>query len=196
MLQYLSSSLPQIKDPTAVGLAIIFHDWEYIPHSPPRFNEEQSIVHFEVFATELNLPEQLVMTVKRYIKATIKHELDGEEDENDSDLKLFLDFDLEVLGRETAEYKLYSTQIRKEYSHFVDEQYGCGRREVLGKFLQRERLFFSDGFYERFEGRARQNLQWEIGVLKGYGVEWGYDINGHRKEKGCMVTGVTDAAVG
>jgi predicted metal-dependent HD superfamily phosphohydrolase len=170
MLQHLSSSYSQIKNPTAVGLAIIFHDWEYIPHAPPRLNEEHSIVHFESFATELNLSKKLVAIVKRYIEATIKHELEGAEDESDSDLKLFLDFDLEVLGRERPEYVLYSTQIRKEYGGFSDEKYGNGRRKALGNFLKRERVFFSDSFYQRFEARARENLEWEIAVLRGYVV--------------------------
>jgi len=144
---------------------------------------------------ELNLPSPLINVVKRYITATIKHEIEGEEGD-DSDLRLFLDFDLEVLGREREEYKLYTAQIRKEYGHLSDEQYSHGRRGVLEKFLSRERLFFSESFYERFEQRARENLGWEIGILMGYGVKWGVDSKGNPTGEECMVWGVTNAAVG
>jgi len=170
MLQHLEYSLPQINNPTAVTLAIIFHNWEYIPHSPPRFNEEQSIVHFEFFAAELPLPSPLIQTVKKYILATISHKLDAEDGE-DGDLRLFLDFDLEVLGRERGAYEIYREQIRKEYVNLRDEVYREGRKCVLERLLARDRLFFSERFYERFEKRARENLMWEIGILKGQGVE-------------------------
>ncbi|KAE9365148.1 hypothetical protein N431DRAFT_430667 [Stipitochalara longipes BDJ] len=171
MLQHFSSCLPQITNPTVVGLAIIFHDWEYLPHSPPGWSEEQSIVHFGVFAEEIHLPSDLVETVKRYITATISHKLPP-EDEDDGDLKLFLDFDLEVLSRERKDYVRYTKQIRKEYGQFDDQLFCWGRKDFLEKYLGRERLFLSDVFFERCEERAKENLKWETGGLKG-GDGWG-----------------------
>lgn len=103
--------------------------------------------------------------VSQYIKATISHTIDP-EDEVDEDLKLCLDFDLEVLGREEAEYKMYASQIREEYGHFSELEYREGRVTVLEKFLGRERLFFTDEFYDKFEERARDNLQTEIEELR------------------------------
>lgn len=127
-------------------------------------------MHFAVFAEELCLPPSIVSTVKKYISATIKHEIDRWSEE-DGDLKLFLDFDLEVLGRERGEYQAYMRQIRKEYGQFSDEQYAWGRKAVLEKFLERGRLYFSDVFLDRCESRARENLTWEVAMLKGSG-EW------------------------
>jgi len=127
-------------------------------------------VHFEFFAAELPLPSPLIQTVKKYILATISHKLDAEDGE-DGDLRLFLDFDLEVLGRERGAYEIYREQIRKEYVNLRDEVYREGRKCVLERLLARDRLFFSERFYERFEKRARENLMWEIGILKGQGVE-------------------------
>jgi len=112
-----------------------------------------------------------VETVKKYITATISHKL-PQEDENNEDFKLFLDFDLEVLGRERKEYVRYAKQIRKEYSQFDDQLFGWGRKPVLETFLGRERLFLSDVFFERCEDRAKENLKWEIGSLKCEG-DWG-----------------------
>jgi predicted metal-dependent HD superfamily phosphohydrolase len=171
MLQHFSSCLPQMANSTAVGLAIIFHDWEHIPHSPSGWNEEQSKVHFDVFAEELRLPAPLISTVKQYITATISHKVPP-GDEHDGDLKLFLDFDLEVLGRERKEYETYMRQIRREYSQFADDQYVCVRKAALKKFLDTTRLFFSDVFFEGCEERARGNLQWEVEMLEGDG-RWG-----------------------
>ena len=107
----------------------------------------------------------LISTVKNYILATISHKV-SPEDEDDSDLKLFLDFDLEVLGRQRAEYDVYRKQIRREYAQFDDQQFSGGRSAVLQKILNRERVYFSDAFFERLEERARENLRWELGILR------------------------------
>jgi predicted metal-dependent HD superfamily phosphohydrolase len=103
--------------------------------------------------------------VSHYIEATITHSL-AARDEDGQDLKSFLDFDLEVLGRNPLDYALYATQIRKEYGHFSDTDYAIRRLCVLGKFLGRQRLFFSDSFHAACEARARQNLEGEIAKLK------------------------------
>ena len=100
-----------------------------------------------------------------YIEATITHSLSPQDGE-DGDLRLFLDFDLEVLSRDAREYEEYSKQIREEYSNYNEAEYAKGRFAVLEKFLKRERLYFSDEFYREFEEAARRNLKMEIGVLK------------------------------
>lgn len=83
------------------------------------------------------------------------------------DLKLFLDFDLEVLSRPPTEYDIYAEQIRQEYAHYPDDVYRSGRINVLTKFLARERIYFtSGGLWERKEKAARENLQREIKLLQ------------------------------
>lgn len=162
MLQCMAVSLPLIKNANAIKLFIFFHDWVYDPKRHD--NELQSVSIFKDFAAEVNIAEDLQAIVDHYIKATITHTLEA-TDEIDHDLKLCLDFDLEVLGREIAEYTLYSSQIREEYSYFSDQEYASGRVAVLRTFLDRERLFFTDSFYNDFEQRARKNLQTEIELL-------------------------------
>lgn len=65
------------------------------------------------------------------ILATKKHEL-----LNDSaDLKLFLDFDLSILGTSAEVYQRYSQAIRKEYSWGPYFLYRKGRKKILENFL-------------------------------------------------------------
>ena len=105
------------------------------------------------------------------IRATINHlppaDLPAEEL---ADLRLFLDFDLEVLSRAPEEYDLYATQIRQEYSHYVDDIYRAGRVNVLKKFLARDRIYFNTGgVWQQREFAARENIMREIERL-GEGV--------------------------
>ena len=165
MLKCLERYRYLVIDETAMELAIFFHDWIYDPRG--QGNEIGSVKCFEEFAAETSLAESVIVRVSEYIECTITHTLPIEDGEADSDLRLFLDIDLEVLSRNEADYALYAAQIRREYSHFSEGDYCTGRIKVLKAFLERDRLYFSDGFYEMHEETARGNLKSEIELLEG-----------------------------
>jgi len=85
--------------------------------------------------------------------------------ENTSLRELFLDFDLAILGTSKAEYAVYAEQIKKEYSQYSPEDYCQGRIAVLQGFLNRERLYFTDHYWEKYEAVARRNIEGEINSL-------------------------------
>jgi predicted metal-dependent HD superfamily phosphohydrolase len=145
----------------AVELAIFFHDWVYEPLGLA--NEAESVAEFEAFATELGIEEGLRGRVRRLVEATVKHRMGEDVPESERmDLGLFLDFDLEVLGRGWEEYLTYANQIRIEYSYFGEQEYAKGRANVLRGFLERERLYFSEAFHQEKENVARENISREI----------------------------------
>jgi predicted metal-dependent HD superfamily phosphohydrolase len=78
---------------------------------------------------------------------------------------VFLDLDLSILGAEEERYMEYTRRIREEYGNYSWEDYRRGRAKVLKSFVARDRLYFSDYFYKRYEGRARENIQREIQSL-------------------------------
>jgi predicted metal-dependent HD superfamily phosphohydrolase len=164
MLNCLDHYRCPVKNETAIKLAIFFHDWVYDPKG--KDNELESIKCFEEFAADISLSNSMISLVSGYIERTITHTLPISDGEADSDLGLFLDFDLEVLARNEADYALYAAQIRQEYGHFSEGDYCAGRIKVLKAFLERGRLYFSDAFYETCEEIARGNLKAEIGLLE------------------------------
>lgn len=68
------------------------------------------------------------------------------------------------------EYDVYSKQIREEYNCYSWEEYRNGRMAVMRGFLNRERLYFSDYFHQKYEVRARNNIEREVRSLMN-GVE-------------------------
>jgi predicted metal-dependent HD superfamily phosphohydrolase len=164
MLIYYKQYCYEIEDESVIKLAILFHDWIYDPRA--QGNELESIKCFQEFADEMNLPQPMRSRVSEYIERTITHTLPIKDGEADSDLRLFLDFDLEVLSRNSTDYALYAEQIRQEYSHFTESDYCVGRIKVLEAFLERHRLYFSDAFHRMHEENARENLKGEIEMLK------------------------------
>ncbi|KAJ2985816.1 hypothetical protein HDV02_000346, partial [Globomyces sp. JEL0801] len=142
LLMLSSQSKQTIHDSTVMFLSIIFHDIVYDPKSST--NELDSIKVFNEFI-ESATPKLSVVQIEMiqvFIKATIKHQLESIDSVTYlNDLKLFLDFDLEILSSSTQIYKQYSTDIFNEY-HFVSD-YNQKRIQVLMTFLDRSNVYFT-----------------------------------------------------
>jgi len=63
-------------------------------------------------------------------------------------------------------YENYTHQLRKEYAVYPDLLYNEGRKKVLMHFLEMNRIFKTDEFYNQFEKQARENLKRELKELK------------------------------
>ncbi|MCS4088435.1 hypothetical protein [Rhizobium sp. BK176] len=83
-----------------------------------------------------------------------------------SDVALFLDMDLSILGSDDRTFKAYDEAIREEYSWATDEQWKVGRAAVMKKFLTRPSIFITPQLKERFEEPARSNLKQLIEALE------------------------------
>ena len=62
-------------------------------------------------------------------------------------------------------YHQYMKDIRKEYAIYPMILYKKGRKKVLKRFLERERIYFTDQFYVLSEIKARENLTRELETL-------------------------------
>lgn len=96
--------------------------------------------------------------MQQIILSTRKHEPFLEDRDN----LIFLDVDLSILGAAPDRYLAYSQAIRQEYHRLSDRDYQAGRKQVLTQFLARDRIYYTDYFYQKLESSARKNLQAEI----------------------------------
>lgn len=158
-LEHLLSQLMAVKaaiqDWDAVLFALYYHDAVYNPLK--KDNEARSAVLAEKRLLTAGAPALVVEKCSALILATKNHELS-----TDPDINYFTDADLSVLGQEWEVYAVYCRQVRKEYAVFPDLLYKPGRAKVLAHFLQMDRIFKTDYFFEKLEARARENLQWEL----------------------------------
>jgi predicted metal-dependent HD superfamily phosphohydrolase len=145
-----------IEDETAVFFSIWFHDAIYDPRRND--NEKQSAKLAAAHLGKLSLPESRIEKIEKIILATEKHSAEG----LDADGKLFLDFDLAILGASRADYKKYAGAVRQEYGFVSDEDYRTGRRRVLQNFLRRDFIYLTNAMRQRFEKNARRNLGEEL----------------------------------
>ncbi len=84
---------------------------------------------------------------------------------SDFETNLFTDADLSILGSDPDTYKVYSKQIRREYSIYPEIIYNPGRKKVLTHFLKMDKIYKTEEFSDRYELNARINIQTELNSL-------------------------------
>lgn len=138
--------------------AIWFHDAVYNPRS--KYNEENSTILFkETQPTNTdysNIVCNLIMLTKHENKIT--RELSLQE-------KLMIDIDLSILGSDIERYLEYEKGIRKEYSFVPGDIFVEKRMEILKNFQKRTTIYQSEYFIEKYEERARKNIQTALKLL-------------------------------
>jgi predicted metal-dependent HD superfamily phosphohydrolase len=150
----------RLRDFNLVVTAIIFHDIIYDPQS--KTNEEDSAIFFKSSFSPF-LDEAMCNKAVEYILATKLHKV---SDSDDGDLKLFIDFDMSILGADRIAYTEYAAQIRREYIHVEHSAYCHGRAAFLKSTIAAgDRIFATDEFFDQYESQAKLNMEWEAEEL-------------------------------
>lgn len=160
MLRHADTERQHMSQPEVVELATWFHDIIYDTHSTDNEARSAAWAHHAMHA--MRIDAQLIAPVGQCILATQKHEAEAQAS---SDLRLFLDLDLAILGSSPETYRRYSQAVRAEYDWVPLQAYCTGRSEILRRFVARPALFFTPSMHTRFEAQARNNIAWELKEL-------------------------------
>ena len=158
MLSEVSSVRSEIDDWDTVLFAMFYHDIIYNPLALD--NEEKSAELAVIRLRELSFPEEGIHKCSKIILATKGHNWT-----EDSDTRYFTDADLSILGKDWNCYIDYCKKIREEYLIFPDSVYRTGRQTVLNHFLEMQRIFKTEHFFNHYEKFARQNIKKEMDIL-------------------------------
>lgn len=146
----------QVEDPTALHLAVWFHDAVY--DSRGKDNEKRSGELAVDLLGPIGVPASAIDRIVQLIWATA-HTGDAPATR---DTAALLDADLAILGAAEDRYARYAAEVRKEYAWVPDAQYRAGRAAVLHRFLHAPRIYHTQLVYEEGEARARANLAREL----------------------------------
>jgi len=146
--------------PISAELAIFFHDAVYNPNSQTSTNEQNSANLLRDFCRHIGLTNDWAAD---YVICT---DHDPKRTEFSHDSLLICSIDLAILGADEMKYVLYAHGIRQEYKDVPLEVYRAKRAEILEGFLKRDRIFLTEHFHAKYEQQARDNLAWEIKVLR------------------------------
>jgi predicted metal-dependent HD superfamily phosphohydrolase len=156
MLELFENCKNELQNPNEILFALFYHDFVYEPTK--KDNELKSAAYaVGILNTNDQLDKQLIFDL---IIATQLHQYNPNQDIN-----WLIDFDLKILSKNWEAYKIYCQQIRKEYKIYPDFLYNPGRKKALQHFLKSEFIFQTDLFREKYEAKARENIQREIDEL-------------------------------
>ncbi len=148
----------EINNWDVILFALYYHDIIY--NSLKSNNEKKSADHAKIKLNELSISIAEIDLCKQHILATKLHQL-----QPDNDTNLFTDADLSILGFDWETYEIYFKNVRKEYVLFPDFIYRKGRAKMINHFLEMNRIFKTDYFYNKYEIQAKKNLQKELELL-------------------------------
>jgi predicted metal-dependent HD superfamily phosphohydrolase len=147
------------EHPIEVEAALWLHDVVYNPSASD--NEERSADWAERILREGGVSDGMIARIRELILAT-KHQSIPEE----KDAALLVDIDLSILGRETVVFERYEQRIRQEYAFVPEPTFREGRARILESFLEREAIYQTFFFRERYEIQARENISRSIAKLR------------------------------
>jgi predicted metal-dependent HD superfamily phosphohydrolase len=146
-----------------IALAACAHDVVY--DARPGDDERASAEWARQALTGCGLADQVVERVAGLVLATIDHAA-GDADPLAA---VLLDADLAVLGSEPDDYERYVAGVRAEYAAVPDDEFRRGRASVLEALRARNPLFRTEPGRDRWEARARHNLDAELARLGAAG---------------------------
>lgn len=152
------------KNLAAVQLAAWFHDVVY--DTQAKDNEERSADYACHLLSSLGIFHSDITKISSLIINTKYHQAAAD----DHDSQILLDADLAILAADPIQYQEYAQAIRTEYAWVSETEYIAGRRQVLERFLQRQRIYFTPLMFDVAEQFARSNLQAEIQILLNNGL--------------------------
>lgn len=147
-----------LGNPNQVEAALWYHDAVY--DTKAKDSEERSAELAEKRLAKAGMRKQFIDGVTAMILAT-KH---GKTPQ-DNDTQHLADIDLSILGKSTKEFDEYERDVRFEYAWVPEDQFRQGRRAILQGFLERDSIYSTDLFKQRYETQARTNLERSIAQL-------------------------------
>lgn len=144
-----------------VQRAIWWHDFEYNIFTPPGLNEVRSANAYVEYAGG-----ERDDVVYQAILATANHLEDQTINDTDDGMviKLMLDCDLAGFAMSMDAVRRNSLNVLKEYEPLgiPDKTLLENRIKFLDKLLKRNRIFYTDYFFNMYEKIARQNIEESI----------------------------------
>ncbi|MFC3901560.1 Predicted metal-dependent phosphohydrolase, HD superfamily [Acinetobacter marinus] len=158
LLTHLNAVESNIACWDSILFCLYYHDMIYDVNRSD--NEEKSAELATQRMTQLKISNEIIQLCRSHILATKSHQRSTNQDTN-----YFLDADLSILGQAWDVYSQYTAQIRQEYAIYPEKIYSAGRKKVVQHFLEMQRIYKTDYFYDRLEAQAKCNLQQELHLL-------------------------------
>ena len=164
-MQHLGECIGRLQDlkafiphPGEVEIALWFHDAIYDTRRTD--NEALSAQWATDVALTLGASEAAAARLQNLVMAT-QHAAEP----IGPDAQALVDVDLSILGARVERFAEYEHQIRQEYAWVPESMFKSKRAAVLKQFLEKPHIYCTPLFRQRYEARARTNLEYSLSML-------------------------------
>lgn len=147
-------------DRRIVTRAIWYHDAVYNPYSKNNEVESAMLIQPNYWMDNNEVRNAILATAKHMTTQVIKDK-EGKEHPLPLATQVMLDIDLAGFGKPTQECLANGANIRKEYYKTNDREFAEGRLKFLRAIMQRESLYYTDLFKEKYHEQSQKNLKIE-----------------------------------
>jgi predicted metal-dependent HD superfamily phosphohydrolase len=150
----------------AVDLSIPCHDLIYDPFSTTNEDDSRNLIKyiFKVFGVSETLIKQVDGII--WVTSTYADDYPICSDTLSLDQQLMHDLDLSGFGLSWREFWKQSELVNQEFSMVPSDEFRTKRLAFLRKLSQRDYLFRTDYFREKYETRAKENINKYIEELR------------------------------
>lgn len=148
-------------DPLAAELAWWLHDVIYDPKNALGENERFSADFAAVFLKSAGLHERFGEKIEKHILASIPG-----ADPHDNDSALLCDLDIIRFAAPADVFWKISALVREEYHFAPQDVYDKNRAMILHLFIDREHVFRTKVFQDKYETQAQRNIRSALSRLE------------------------------
>ena len=159
-LTLLDASRTLARHADEVEAAVWFHDAVYVAARTD--NEERSAELARASLRDARVASEIAERIRGLVLET-RHGTTPHQ----ADAALLCDIDLSILGRSPEVFDQFERKIRQEYAMVPEPIYRRGRSEILRGFLSRPSIYQTAWFRQRYENRARANVERVLTTLAG-----------------------------
>ncbi|MFH1505907.1 MAG: pantetheine-phosphate adenylyltransferase [archaeon] len=148
-----------MDNPDQVMFAWYYHD--FVQRIKSRVDEKRSAEAAYGAAKNALLSDEFADNVRGLCMVTSHNIKPKTKDE-----MYMADIDLSIFGRSAEEFDEYERKVREEYSYVPEAEFRERRAGILQRFLDRDSIYYTDFFKEKYETQARANLKRSIAKLR------------------------------
>jgi predicted metal-dependent HD superfamily phosphohydrolase len=142
-----------------VELALWFHDAIY--DTSKKDNEKRSADWARYSVLAAGVSSEKADRIYELILATMHNAVPVGRD-----AEALVDIDLGILAAGVDRFDDYEVQVREEYSWVPESLYRAARSKVLEQFINREWIYSTELFRNKYETRARENIARSLARLR------------------------------
>jgi len=153
----MDSVIPELQSPDAVELAVWFHD---VIHEPGATDNEARSAELLRQVAGKHMAPGRIERIEELILATTHLETPKRPD-----ARILSDIDLSSLGAPWPRFLDDSAALRAEQPDVPDADNRREKQRFLGSLVERDAIYYTDSFRERYESAARRNIQRYLDLL-------------------------------